>query len=404
MDGKPAAKRIGSVGEGGGIGGMSLLSFFALMSRASLPPRAVPSACGAAVLLLLAGGAAGCRAERAAAAPGGGGKVRVGIVFDMAGKDDRSFNAAAWEGGQRAARQLPIVLRDAEPGDPASIEPSLRAFAERGFELIVGVGFAQAPIVEEVAREYPRLDFAVVDGVASGPNVASLIFREQEGSYLVGMIAARVSRSGVLGFVGGMDIPLIRKFLVGYEEGARAARAGVRVIPGFVGVGEAAWNDPVRGKELAAAQVSKGADVIFAAAGNSGLGVFDAAEQYGVYVIGVDSNQNWIKPGRVLTSMVKRVDNALVEIIGERVRGRIRGGVHSYGLGDGGIGYAMDAYNRGLIPPAVLRDVEEARRRILRGDIHVTDAMAAPPPPAGAGAAKAKAAAQAAAVRRIAVE
>ncbi len=371
-----------------------LLVFLAPMSRASWLPRAAPSVSGAAVLLLLlAGGVAGCRAERAATrgdagGDGGnggagakGGRVRVGIVFDLAGKDDRSFNAAAWEGGRRAARQLPIALRSAEPGDPASIEPSLRAFAERGFELIVGIGFAQAPIVEEVARDYPRLDFAVVDGVARGPNVASLVFREQEGAYLVGIIAARVSRRGVLGFVGGMDIPLIRKFLVGYEEGARAARAGVRVIPGFVGIGEAAWNDPVRARELAAAQVSKGADVIFAAAGNSGLGVFDAAEQYGVYVIGADSNQNWIKPGRVLTSMVKRVDNALVEIIGERVRGRIRGGTHSYGLDDGGIGYAMDTFNRGLIPPAVLRDVEEARRRILDGEIHVTDAMAAPPPP-----------------------
>jgi basic membrane protein A and related proteins len=368
------------------------------MSATHHLPRGALAFCGAAVLLLLLdAGAGGCRARGGgvgaggaaggAGAPeapdapedGGGagaGRVRVGIVFDMAGKDDRSFNAAAWAGGQRAARQLPIVLRGAEPGDPASIEPSLRAFAERGFELIVGVGFAQAPIIEEVARDYPRLDFAVVDGVARGPNVASLVFREQEGAYLVGMIAARVSRTGVLGFVGGMDIPLIRKFVVGYEEGARAARAGVRVIPSFVGVGEAAWNDPVRAKELAAAEVSKGADVIFAAAGNSGLGVFDAAEQYGVYVIGVDSNQNWIKPGRVLTSMVKRVDNALVEIIAERVRGRIRGGVHSYGLGDGGIGYAMDPYNRGLIPPAVLREVEEARRRILSGDIRVTDAMA----------------------------
>jgi len=335
-----------------------------------------------------AGAALACRAPAASpAAAGGRGKVRVGIVFDLGGKDDRSFNAAAWAGCRRAARELPVVLRAAEPGDPASIEPALRAFAERGYDLTIGVGFAQAPIVEEVARDYPRLDFAVIDGVAARPNVASLVFKEQEGAYLVGMIAARVSKTGVLGFVGGMDIPLIHRFAVGYEEGARAAAPRVRVLASYAGITEAAWNDPGRGRELAAAQVGQGADVIFAAAGNTGLGVFDAADQYGVYVIGCDSNQNWIKPGRVLTSMVKRVDNAVYQVIASRVSGRFRGGVYAHGLADGGIGYAMDAYNRGLIPEAVLRDVEAARRGIVVGEICVTDAMAAPALP-GAPAAR----------------
>jgi basic membrane protein A len=365
--------------------------------------RLAPLACSAPMMALVAllaaaaGGAlAACRAPGAAA--GGSGprqagaaaraKVHVGIVFDTGGKDDRSFNAAAWVGAKRAARELPIVLRAAEPGDPASIEPAVRAFAERGYDLTIGVGFAQAPIVEEVARDYPRLDFALVDGVAASPNVASLLFSEHEGSYLVGMIAARVSKTGVLGFVGGMDVPLIHKFQTGYEEGARAASPRVRVLTGYVGITEAAWNDPGRGKELATAQIGKGADVLFSAAGNSGLGVFDAAEQYGVYVIGVDSNQNWIKPGRVLTSMVKRVDNAVYEAIAERVRGRFHGGVYRYGLANGGIGYAMDAYNRGLIPEAVLREVEAARQRIVRGEIHVTDAMAAPAPAPAPGPAR----------------
>jgi basic membrane protein A and related proteins len=347
---------------------------------------AASAALAAAVVLLLASasGVLGCGPRGAGpAAAGGRTKVHVGIVFDTGGKDDRSFNAAAWAGCRRAARELPIVLRAAEPGDPASIEPALRAFAERGYELTIGVGFAQAPIVEEVARDYPRLDFAVIDGVAALPNVASLVFKEQEGAYLVGMIAARVSRTGVLGFVGGMDIPLIHRFAVGYEEGARAASPRVRVLANYAGITEAAWNDPGRGKELAAAQIGQGADVVFAAAGNTGLGVFDAAEQYGVYVIGVDSNQNWIKPGHVLTSMVKRVDVAVYQVIAERVRGRFRGGVFAHGLADGGIGYAMDAYNRGLIPAAVLHDVEAARRRIVRGEIHVADAMAAPAGAAG---------------------
>src|SRR5512140_457152 len=215
-------------------------------------------------------------------------KVHVGIVFDIGGKDDRSFNAAAWEGVKRAAKDLPIVLRDVEPGDPTSIEPAMRAFAERNYDLIIGVGFAQAPIMETVAKDYPNINFAIIDGVIDRPNVASLVFKEHEGSYLVGIIAARKSKTGVLGFIGGMDIPLIHKFETGFEEGARAANPNIRVIQNYVGVTDTAWNNPGKGKELAIAQISKGADVIFTAAGNSGLGAFDAAEQYGKFVIGVD--------------------------------------------------------------------------------------------------------------------
>jgi basic membrane protein A len=332
-----------------------------------------------ALLLLL-----GCLALLLAACEPGGrsanaaDRVHVGIVFDAGGKDDRSFNAAAWSGVRRAAKDLPIVLRDAEPGDPNSVEPALRAFAERGYDLVIGVGFSQTPIVEQVARDYPKLDFAIVDGVSQLPNVASLIFKEHEGSYLVGMIAARKSQTGVLGFVGGMDIPLIHKFELGYEEGARAVNPNVRVIQNYVGVTDAAWNNPGKGKELSVAQIGKGADVIFAAAGNSGLGAFDAAEQYGKFVIGVDSNQNWVKPGHVLTSMVKRVDNAVYQIVRDRVEGRFQGGIHVYGLENEGIGYAMDEYNAKLIPPDVIREVEEAKKKIIRGEIKVTDAMAAP--------------------------
>jgi basic membrane protein A len=309
-----------------------------------------------------------------------GDSVHVGIVFDAGGKDDRSFNAAAWTGVVRAAKDFPIVLRDAEPGDPNSVEPALRAFAERGYDLVIGVGFSQTPIIEQVAGDYPDLDFAIVDGVTGQPNVASLIFKEHEGSYLVGMIAASKSKTGVLGFVGGMDIPLIHKFAVGYEEGARAVNPNIRVIQNYVGVTDGAWNNPGKGKELSIAQIGKGADVLFAAAGNSGLGVFDAAEQQGKLVIGVDSNQNWVKPGYVLTSMVKRVDNAVYQIVRDKVEGRFKGGIHVYGLDNEGIGYAMDEYNAKLIPPDVIREVEEAKKKIIRGEIKVTDAMAAPAP------------------------
>lgn len=326
------------------------------------------------LLLALALAGSGCNNLEGAA--GDPGKIRVGIVFDSGGKDDRSFNAAAFRGVTRAAKEFPIVLRDAEPGDPASLEPATRAFAEVGYDLIIGVGFAQTPIVEAVAKDYPKINFAIVDGVSSLPNVASLVFKEHEGSYLVGMIAGSKSKTGVLGFVGGMDIPLIHRFATGYEEGARAVNPQIRVIQNYVGVTEAAWNNPGKGKELAVAQIGKGADVIFAAAGNSGLGVFDAAEQYDKFVIGVDSNQNWVKPGHVLTSMVKRVDNAVHTIIGDMVKGRFQGGVHVYGLPDGGVGYAMDQYNEKLVPPDVLREVEAAKARIIRGEIKVTDAMA----------------------------
>jgi basic membrane protein A len=327
----------------------------------------------AALLALSCALALGCQTHGRAADDRS--KVHVGIVFDAGGKDDRSFNAAAWKGVQRAKKELSVVVRDAEPGDPNSVEPALRAFAERGYDIIIGVGFSQTPIIEQVAKDYPKLDFAIVDGVSQLPNVASLIFKEHEGSYLVGMIAARTSKTGVLGFVGGMDIPLIHKFETGYEEGARAVNPNVRVIQNYVGVTDAAWNNPGKGKELSVAQIGKGADVIFAAAGNSGLGAFDAAEQYDKYVIGVDSNQNWVKPGHVLTSMVKRVDNAVFQIVRDRVNGQFKGGIHVYGLDNEGIGYAVDQYNEKLIPPQVIQEVEAAKQKIIRGEIQVTDAM-----------------------------
>jgi basic membrane protein A len=310
-------------------------------------------------------------------------KVHVGIVFDIGGKDDRSFNAAAWEGVKRARQEFPIVLRDVEPGDPTSIEPAMRAFAERGYDLIIGVGFSQTPIMEDVAKDYPNINFAIIDGVSKLPNVASLIFKEHQGSYLVGMIAAKTSKSGTIGFIGGMDIPLIHKFETGYEEGARSVNPNIRVIPNYVGVSDTAWNDPVKGKELARTQMEKGADVIFTAAGNSGLGAFDAAEQAGKgpdgrarrYVIGVDANQNWVKPGFVLTSMVKRVDNAVYQIVKDKVENKFQGGIHVYGLENDGVGYALDQYNKDLLAPDVIQEVEAAKQKIIGGQIQVTNAM-----------------------------
>ncbi len=318
-------------------------------------------------------------------------KIKVGIVFDIGGKNDRSFNAAAWDGVKRAQQDLDICLYDVEPGNPTSIEPAMRAFAEKNFDLIIGVGFAQGPIMQKVALDYPNNKFAIVDGVifeedGKTPlkNVASLVFREHEGSYLVGMIAASKSKTGTLGFLGGMDIPLIHRFEKGYEEGARSINPNIKIIDNYVGVTDGAWNNPGKGKELSLAQIEKGADVIFTAAGNSGLGAFDAVEQYGKnaqgeankFVIGVDSNQNGVKPGFVLTSMVKKVDNAVYDVVKEILAGRFEGGFHVFGLDKDGVAYAMDDNNRALIPADVIRKVEEARTKIGTGEIKVTDAMA----------------------------
>lgn len=315
--------------------------------------------------------------------------IKVGIVFDIGGKNDRSFNAAAWEGVQRAERDMGICLYDIEPGNPTSIEPAMRAFAERGFDLVIGVGFAQGPIMKKVADDFPNIKFAIIDGVilendgkTPKPNVASLVFREHEGSYLVGMIAASKSKSGVLGFIGGMDIGLIHRFAKGYEEGALSVNPNIKLVTNYVGVTDAAWNNPGKGKELALSQIEKGADVIFTAAGNSGLGAFDAVEQYGKtgdqankFVIGVDSNQNGVKPGFVLTSMVKRVDNAVYDVVREVLDNKFSGGFHAFGLDKDGVAYSMDQFNESLVSPEVRAKVDAAKAKIIAGEIKVTDAM-----------------------------
>jgi basic membrane protein A len=322
-------------------------------------------------------------------------KTHVGIVFDIGGKDDRSFNAAAWRGVHCAETgkfpdgtdcgkpSLGIVLRDVEPGTPVNIEPAIRSFAERGYDLIIGIGFAQAPIIEAVAKDYPNIHFAIVDGVSQLPNVASLVFKEHEGSYLVGILAAKTTKTGTLGFLGGMDIGLIHRFAKGFEEGAKSVNPNIRIIQNYVGVTDAAWNNPGKGKELALAQISKGADIIFPAAGNSGLGVFDAVEERGRdqngrathFAIGVDSNQDMVKPGFVLTSMVKHVDNAVYQIVRDVAAHKFQSGLHVFGLDSDGVGYTVDEYNKDLLSPDAIAAAEQAKKKIIAGEIKVTDAM-----------------------------
>ncbi len=302
--------------------------------------------------------------------------VRVGIVFDAGGKDDKSFNTACWQGALRARDEFGIELRDVEPDNPSVVESAIRGYAEQGFDLVIGIGFAAAPYINDVASEFPEKKFAVVDDtgkVVDQPNAVSLTFDEHEGSYLVGVIAAAKSQTGTIGFIGGMDIPLIRKFELGYELGAKSVNPDVKVLQNYAGVTLAAWSDRTRGRELAMSQYDRGADIIFAAAGVTGLGAFDAAEEKGKFVIGVDANQNYIRPGRVLTSMLKRSDLAVYETVKAVVDGTFSGGRRVMGLENDGVGYAVDDYNRDLLTPEIIEKAEEAKRNILEGTIVVPD-------------------------------
>lgn len=311
--------------------------------------------------------------DNGTAATTSGKPLVVGLILDKGGKDDKSFNSAAFLGASQAEKEGGLTLKDIETMDDAMFEPSIRSFAERGYDLIIGIGFAQREPIERAARDFPNVHFAIVDARVDLPNVASLLFDEHEGSFLVGAIAAATSESGTVGFVGGMDTPLIRRFEMGYEAGARAVRSDVKILSNFVGVTSDAWNNPTRGKELATTQYRRGVDVIFAAAGASGLGVFDAAEEMDRFVIGVDSNQNWIKPGFVLTSMLKRVDRAVYQVIRDAVAGKFQGGVQEFGLANEGIDYALDEHNEAILTPGVQAIADSLKKEILAGRIQVPD-------------------------------
>jgi basic membrane protein A len=298
------------------------------------------------------------------------------IVFDMGGRFDKSFNEAAHTGAERFRKETGIAYRDFEVTSETQREQALRTMARRGAHVVVGIGFAQASGLEKVAREFPNVKFAIVDAVVDQPNVQSIVFKEHEGSYLVGMAAAMASKTGKLGFVGGMDIPLIRKFALGYEEGARSVNPRIEVFQNMTGTTSAAWNDPTRGGELARSQFDRGADVVYAAAGATGLGVLQAAKDRGRLAIGVDSNQNHLHPGTMLTSMIKRVDLAVYEAFRTAREGTWKAGVRNLGVAEGGVGYALDQHNRALITPDMERRLEQARADIAAGRIKVTDAMA----------------------------
>jgi basic membrane protein A len=293
------------------------------------------------------------------------------VVYDLGGKFDKSFNEAAYRGAERWKQATGKPYLDFEIANATQREQAMRRMADRGANPIVGVGFSQGSTVERTAKAFPKLQFAIIDAVVNLPNVQSIVFKEHEGSFLVGMMAALASRTGKVGFVGGMDIPLIRKFQCGYIQGAKHANPKVEVLAAMTGTTPAAWGDPARGGELAKAQFAKGVDVVFAAAGGTGVGVYQAAKDAGKLAIGVDSNQNHLHPGTMLTSMVKRVDVAVYNAF----QG-IQPGVSALGLKEGGVDVAIDEHNAKLVTPEMKARVDAARADIVAGRIQVADYMA----------------------------
>ncbi len=293
------------------------------------------------------------------------------IIFDLGGKFDKSFNESAFNGATRWAEETGGTFREIELQSDAQREQALRRFAESGSNPIVMAGFAFGSALDEVAGDYPDTSFVIIDMVVDKPNVRSVVFNEHEGSYLVGYMAAQASKNNTVGFIGGMDIPLIRKFACGYAQGAKAANPDTKVIANMTGTTGAAWNDPVKGGELTRAQISQGADVVYAAAGGTGLGVLQTAADEGILSVGVDSNQNYLHPGKVLTSMLKRVDNAVYQAMIDGPG--LETGFSVMGLANDGVGYAMDENNADLVSDKMQATVEAIKGKIVNGEISVHD-------------------------------
>ena len=299
-------------------------------------------------------------------------EFKPAVVFDMGGKFDKSFNEGVWAGVKKFMDETGVEVMEFEVTNETQREQAMRRMVSRGATVVLGVGFAQADAIDKVAAENPDVQFAIIDVYwLDRPNLRQYRFKEHEGSYLVGVAAALTSKTGKVGFVGGMDIPLIRKFACGYVQGAKEAKAGTVVIQNMTGATPSAWNDPTKGAELAQSQIDRGADVIYHAAGGTGLGVIRAAADAGKLAIGVDSNQNGLATGSVLTSMLKRVDVAAYQTLKDAMDGNFTAGVVSLGLAEGGVDWAQDEHNAALVTDAVRAAVEQAKADIIAGAIVV---------------------------------
>lgn len=301
--------------------------------------------------------------------------ISPAVVYDKAGKNDKSFNEAVYKGILKFAKDTDITVREVEPTNEAQVAQGLSKLAKRKSSPIVAVGFSMANALESAAKEFPETKFTIIDMVVKQPNVQSVVFAEHEGSFLVGALAAMKSESAKVGFIGGMDIPLIRKFACGYEQGAKYQNDKVEVMSNMIGSTGAAFNNPSKGGELAKSQFDKGADVVFAAAGGSGTGVYQAAKDMGKYAIGVDSNQNHLQPGTMLTSMVKRVGDAAYSSFMDAKNGEWKAEVKVMDLKAGGVDWALDEHNRDLITADMEARMAELKEKISSGEIKVHDYM-----------------------------
>ncbi|MGD9293794.1 MAG: BMP family ABC transporter substrate-binding protein [Roseobacter sp.] len=309
-------------------------------------------------------------ATAAMALSAGAAVAEPAVIFDLGGKFDKSFNEAAHNGAQRWAEETGGTYREIELQSEAQREQALRRFAEAGANPVITMGFAMADPLSAVAPDYPDTKFVAIDVTwLDAPNVRQIGFAEHEGSYLVGMMAAMASKTNTVGFIGGMDIPLIRHFGCGYAQGVKAVNPDATIIANMTGTTPAAWNDPVKGSELTKAQISQGADVVYAAAGGTGVGVLQTAADEGILSIGVDSNQNYLHPGKVLTSMLKRVDVAVYDAM--KAGADLETGVFTLGLAEEGVGYAMDENNASLVTDDMKAAVDDARQKIIDGEIKV---------------------------------
>lgn len=301
--------------------------------------------------------------------------VKPAIVYSTGGKFDKSFNEGVSQGAEKFKKETSIAITEFEPTNETQFEQALRRFAQRGQDPIIAVGFSQGVALDKVAKEALNTHFTIIDMVVPLPNVQSVVFKEHEGSFLVGVLAAMASKTGKVGFVGGMDIPLIRRFQCGYQQGIKYANPNAELIANMTGTTPSAWNDPGRGAELAKGQFDRGVDVVYAAAGSTGIGVLQAAKDRGKYAIGVDSNQNYLHPGTMLTSMIKRVDLAAYQSFKAMQENSWRPGVSVLGLKEGGVDWALDQYNEKLITPDMKAKVDAAKADIISGKIVVHDYM-----------------------------
>ncbi|MEO0635210.1 MAG: BMP family ABC transporter substrate-binding protein [Pseudomonadota bacterium] len=306
------------------------------------------------------------------------------VVFDLGGKFDKSFNEAAYNGAERFKAETGTDYAEFEIQQSSQREQALRRFAERGHSPVFGISFSFTEAMKAVATDFPDTDFIIIDGfIPDMDNVQSVIFKEHEGSYLVGVMAAKASETGTVGFVGGMDIPLIRKFACGYVQGVKSVNPDAEVLQNMTGTTGEAWNNPVKGGELATSQMDRGADVVYHAAGGTGLGVLQAVADAGKLGIGVDSNQNYLHPGSVLTSMLKRVDVAVYDGMKAGMGDGVEAGIKVLGLAEEGVGFALDENNAELVSADIKAAVEEAQAAIISGEIMVHDYTSDDSCPAG---------------------